>query len=143
VIIKGSNNRGMKKIMFLLMLIVSCYGCNKIENPFTKFKIGTFSGVKIVHYFGTNYDFMDTLTIKFESTEYSYLGLTSTHPLDCGSGNYIIKDNSIEFNDELVRTDNLTWDWILSGMFNLQITDDSIILNQNKPGLQISCRLKK
>jgi hypothetical protein len=129
----------MKKIIFFLVLIVACYGCKKDDNEIS----GTFSGEKIVHYFGTNYDFVDTITIKFKSIEYSYLGITSTHPPDCGSGNYIIKDNSIEFNDELVRTCNLTWDWILSGMYNFRIIDDSITLNQNKPGLQISCRLKK
>jgi len=143
VIINESNNRVMKRIMFILLIILYSYGCNKDDNGITKFKIGTFSGKKVVHYSGTNYDFADTVTIKFENTKYTYSGLTSTHPSDCGSGNYLIKDNSIEFNDELVRNDLYTWDWILSGLYNLQITDDSIILNQNRPGIQISCRFKK
>lgn len=84
-------------------------------------------------------DSVDTITIQFDSTTYSY---SSSNTLDFGKGNYLIKNNSIEFNDELVRDDLYTWDWILSGTYNLQITEDSIILNQNKPGLQISCRFK-
>jgi hypothetical protein len=133
----------MKKILLILVVIMYGYGCNKDDNGITKFKIGTFSGEKTVHYFGTNYDFMDTLTIKFESTKYSYSGLTSTHPSDFGNGIYLIKDNSIEFDDEVARNDLYTWDWIIVGMYNFRIIGDSIILIQNKAGLQITCRLKK
>ncbi len=133
----------MKRITFFLVLIVAWYGCKENDKETSQFNIGTFSGEKTVHYFGTNYDFVDTITIKFDSTKYSYSGLTSTHPPDYGSGNYIIKDNSIEFNDEEFRIALYTWDWIIAGMYNFRTINDSIILNQNNTGLQISCRLKK
>jgi len=130
----------MKKLIFLLAFVVVLSGCKKDENGITKFKIGTFHGEKTIYYPSTRYGSVDTITIQFDSTTYSY---SSSNALDFGRGNYLIKNNSIEFNDELVRNDLYTWDWIFSGMYNLQITDDSIILNQNKPGLQISCRFKK
>jgi hypothetical protein len=133
----------VKKIIFLLVFIVSCYGCTKDNNEISKFKIGTFYGEKIVHYFGTNYDFVDTITIEFESTKYTYSGSTFPHPPDFGSGNYLIKNNSIEFNDEVARNALYTWDWILVGMYKFRTIDDSIILNQNNSYIQISCRLKK
>jgi hypothetical protein len=129
----------MRKIMFILVIILYGYGCNKDDNGITKFKIGTFHGEKTTYLYTPN-ESVDTITIKFDSTTYSY---STSNTLDFGRGKYFIKDNSIEFNDELVRNALYTYDWILSGMYNLQITDDSIILNQNKQGLQISCRLKK
>ena len=130
----------MKKIAFFLVLIIACYGCKKNDNETSKFNIGTFQGEKTIYYPNTHYESVDTITIQFDSTTYSY---SSSNALDIGRGNYLIKDNSVEFNDELVRDDLYTWDWILSGTFNLQITDGLIILNQNNLGNQISCRLKR
>jgi len=133
----------MKKVIFILAIILSCYGCEKINDVNSKFSTGTYVGEKTVHYFGTNYDFVDTITIEFDSMKYRYLGSTSTHPPDFGNGNYLIKNNSIEFNDEVARIDLYTWDWILVGEHKFRVNVDSLVMNQNSSYIQISCRLIK
>ncbi len=130
----------MKRIAFFLVLIIAWYGCKKNDNETSKFNIGTFQGEKTIYYPSTHYESADTITIQFDSTTYSY---SSSNALDFGRGNYLIKNNSVEFKDEEFRIALYTWDWILSGTFNLQITDGLIILNQNNLGNQISCRLKR
>ncbi len=79
----------MKKIIFLIVIIVSIYGCKKDDDESEKFVTGTFSGQKTVHNFGTNYDFTDTIKIVFEHTKYTYFGSTSTQPGDFGYGKMI------------------------------------------------------
>jgi hypothetical protein len=130
----------MKKIIFILVLIVSCSGCKKDNNEIINFKIGTFYGEKAIYYLDTYYESVDTITIKFDSTTYAYSGCDV---LDFGRGNYLIKDNSIEFNDQEGRVALYTWDWIITGIYGLRTIDDSLILNQNSSDIRISCRLRK
>ena len=133
-------NDNMKKIICILVIIVSCYGCKKDNNEIIDFKIGTFYGEKTIYYLDTHYESVDTITIKFDSTIYAYSG---SDVLDFGRGNYLIKDNSIEFNDEEARVALYTWDWIITGIYRFRTIDDSIIFNLNSSDIQISCRLKK
>ncbi len=115
----------MKKIAFFLVLIIACYGCKKNDNEASKFNIGTFQGEKTIYYPSTHCESVDTITIQFDSTTYSY---SSSNALDIGRGNYLIKNNSVEFNDEEFRIALYTWDWIIAGMYNFRTIDDSIIL---------------
>jgi major membrane immunogen (membrane-anchored lipoprotein) len=130
----------MKKIMFILVIILSCFGCKKVDNEISKFTTGTYSGEKAIYYLDTHYKSFDTITIKFDSTTYSY---SSSYTLDFGRGNYLIKNNSIEFNDDESRNDLYSWEWILGGTHKFQMTGDSLILNQNGSYIQVSCRLKR
>jgi major membrane immunogen (membrane-anchored lipoprotein) len=130
----------MKKIIFILVIILSCYGCKKDDNETSKFTTGTYSGEKTIYYSDTHYESLDKITIKFDSSTYSYSG---SDALDFGRGNYLIKNNSIEFNDDEVRIALYTWDWILGGMHQFRTIGDSLILNQNGSYIQVSCRLKK
>ena len=59
------------------------------------------------------------------------------------SGNYLIKNNSIEFNDDEARIALYSWEWILGGTHKFRIIGDSLILNQNGSYIQVSCRFKK
>jgi len=134
----------MKKVaIIVLVIIASCYGCSKDDTETSKFVTGTFSGQKTVHYFITNYDFTDTITIVFEGTKYTYFGSASTHPPDFGYGSFLIENNSFEFEDEVARIALYTLDWILAGKHQYRTFGDSLILNQNSSSLQISCKLKK
>ena len=101
---------------------------------------GTYSGEKSIFYLGTNSTSVDTITIKFDSDTYSYSGSST---LDYGRGNYVIKDNSIEFNDGLFRNALYSWEWILGGTHQLRMVGDSLILNQNGSYIQVSCKFKK
>lgn len=128
----------MKKIIFILVIILSCYGCTK-ENPeFSKFATGTYYGEKTIHYLGTNSTSVDTITIMFDSSKYSYSG---SDALDFGRGNYRIKSNSIEFNDDEARIALYSWEWILGGIHKFRMTGDSLLLNQNGSYVQVSCKL--
>ena len=130
----------MKKIIFILVIILSCYGCTKENSEFSKFVTGTYYGEKTIHYLGTNSTSVDTITIKFDISTYSYSG---SDALDFCRGNYLIKNNSIEFNDDEARNALYSWEWILVGTHKLHIIGDSLILNQNGSAIQVSCRLKK
>jgi hypothetical protein len=130
----------MKKIIFILVIILSCYGCTKDNSEISKFATGTYSGEKTIHYLGTNSTFVDTITIKFDISTYSYSG---SDALDFGRGNYLIKNNSIEFNDDEARNALYSWEWILGGTHKFQMIDDSLILNQNGSYIQVLCRFKK
>jgi hypothetical protein len=132
-----------KTTIIFLVIIASCYGCSKDDNETIKYVTGTFSGQKTVHYFGTNTDFTDTIKIIFENTKYTYFSSTSKQPGDSGYGSFLIKNNSIEFKDEVARITLYTWDWILSGNYQFQIAGDSLFLNQKNSSKEISCRLKK
>jgi hypothetical protein len=128
----------MKKIIFILVIILSFYGCKKIDNESPKFATGTYTGEKAIYYLGTNSTSVDTITIKFDSTTYSYSG---SGALDYGRGNYLINDNSVEFNDDEARNALYSWEWILGGTHKFQMIGDSLILNQNGSYIQVSCRL--
>jgi hypothetical protein len=130
----------MKKILFTLAIILSCYGCKKDDNELSKFTAGTYSGEKTIYYSDTHFESLDTITIKFDSNTYSYSG---SDALDFGRGNYLIKNSSIEFNDDEARIALYTWEWILAGTHKFQIIGDSLIMNQNGSYIQVSCRLKK
>jgi hypothetical protein len=130
----------LNNIGFILVFIASCYGCKKEDNEISKFYNTTFQGVKSIYYLNTHYESADTITIKFDSSSYSY---SSSNTLDFGRGNYLLKNNSIEFIDEEVRNDLYTWEWILGGTHKFSIIGDSVILYQNDSYIQVSCRLKK
>jgi major membrane immunogen (membrane-anchored lipoprotein) len=130
----------MKKIMFILVIILSCFECKKVDDESSKFTTGTYSGEKTIYYSDTHYESHDSITIKFDSNAYSYSG---SDALDFGRGNYLIKNNSIKFNDEEGRNDLYSWEWILGGTHKFQMIGDSLILNQNGSYIQVSCRLKK
>jgi hypothetical protein len=134
----------MNKVEIIALVIIASFsGCSKDYAETAKFVTGNFSGIKIVHYSGTNYDFADTISIVFEDTKYTYFGSTSIHPRDFGYGNFHIKNNSFVFEDEVARNTLYNWDWILVGIHQFRISGDSLILNQKNSSLQISCRLKK
>jgi|GEM_PF-1928777 len=130
----------MKKKIFILVIILSFYGCGKIDNENPKFTTGTYSGEKAIYYLGTNYTSVDTITIKFDNTAYSYSG---SNALDFGRGNYLIRSNSIVFNDDEARNALYSWEWILVGVHKFRLNGDSLVLNQNGSNIQVSCRLKK
>jgi hypothetical protein len=130
----------MKKIAFFIVLIIAWYGCKKDDKEISKFAPGTYFGEKTIYYSSTHYESIDTITINFDSTTYTY---SSSDALDFGKGNYFIKNDSIGFNDLEIRTALYTWDWILSGMYKFVIIDDSMILDSKYYNVQISCRLKK
>ena len=130
----------MKKIIFILVFILSCYGCEKGNNETSIFATGTYSGKKTIYYSDTHYKSIDTIRIKFDNNTYSYSGVDA---LDFGRGNYLIKNNSIEFNDDEARNALYSWEWILGGSHNFRVVLDSLILNQNGSYIQVSCRLKK
>ncbi len=130
----------MKKIIAILIIIASIYGCKKNENEIPKFISGTYTGEKTLFYSDTHYETSDTITIKFDSTSYIYSG---TDLLDFGRGKYVVQNSSIEFKDDEARIALYSWEWILGGVYKFQITDDQMILNQNGSHLQISCRLRK
>ena len=130
----------MKNITFILLIILSCYGCKKDNNEIYKFSTGTYSGEKTIYYSDTHYKSFDTISIKFDNNTYSYSG---SDALDFGRGNYLIKNNSIEFNDEEARIALYTWEWILGGTHNFRVIADSLIMNQNGSYVQVTCKLKK
>ena len=132
----------MNKISLLLILVLISIisSCRKDNTEISKLSSGTYYGEKTIYYSDTHYESVDTITIRFDSTTYTY---SSSESLDFGKGNYLIKNNSIEFKDEVARIALYTWDWILGGTYKLQMTDDSIMLNQNNSYIQISCRLKR
>ena len=130
----------MKIVIFLLSIVVIFYSCIKENSEISEFVTGTYSGEKSIFYLGTNSTSVDTITIKFDSGTYSYSGSST---LDYGRGNYVIKDNSIEFNDGLFRNALYSWEWILGGTHQLRMVGDSLILNQNGSYIQVSCKFKK
>jgi hypothetical protein len=112
----------------------------KDNTEISKFDTGTYSGTKTIYYLDTHYQSVDTITIRFDSSTYSYSG---SDALDFGRGNYLIKSNSIEFNDNEARNDLYSWEWILVGAHNFRLNGDSLVLNQNGSYIQITCRLIK
>lgn len=130
----------MKKLISILAIIASIYGCKKSDNEIPNFKSGTFKGEKTIYYSDTQYESSDTITIKFDSTSYTYSG---SDPLDFGRGKYLIQNSSIEFKDYEARIALYSWEWILGGVYKFQIIDNQMILNQNGSHFQISCRLRK
>jgi hypothetical protein len=126
----------------IVLLLVIMTACNK-ENDNTegsKFATGTYSGEKSIYYVSAHSESVDTITINFESNTYSYF---SSNTLDFGRGNYLIKNNSIDLNDDEARIALYSWEWILSGTHQYQIIGDSLILNQTSPNHKVSCRLIK
>jgi hypothetical protein len=130
----------MKKTIFILVIILSFYGCKKIDNESPKFATGTYTGEKAIYYLGTNSTSVDTITIKFDISTYSYSG---SDALDFGRGNYLIKRNSVEFNDDEARNALYSWEWILVGSHKFRINGDSLVLIQDGSFIQVSCRLIK
>ena len=130
----------MKRTIFFLVLILSCYGCTKENSEFSKFATGTYYGEKTIYYLGTYNKSVDTITIKFASSTYSYIG---SDALDFGRGNYLIKNNSIEFKDDEARNALYSWEWILVGEHKFRLNGDSLILNKNGSYIQVSLRLMK
>ncbi len=133
-------NKIMKRIVFLLAVIVLCFGCSKDDTEISEFSTGTYSGVKTIYYLGTHNKSVDTITIKFDISTYSYTG---SDALDFGRGNYLIKSNSIEFNDDEIRIALNSWEWILVGTHKFKSNGDSLYLNQNGSYVKVSCRLIK
>jgi hypothetical protein len=130
----------MKNILIILLIIISCCGCTKENSEFQKFESGTYYGEKTIHYQVTNSSSVDTITIRFENGMYSY---SSSDALDFGRGNYLIKSNSIEFNDNEARIALYSWDWILGGIHKFRMAGDSLILNQDGSYINVSCKLSK
>ncbi len=130
----------MKKLIFLLSMTILCYGCAKDDTDISKFATGTYSGEKTIYYLGTHNKSVDTITIKFDSSTYSYIG---SDALDFGRGNYLLKNNSIEFKDDEARNALYSWEWILVGAHKFRLSGDSLVLNQDGSYIQVSCRLLK
>jgi hypothetical protein len=131
----------MKTIVILVLITAAfCYQCTKDNTESSEFTTGTYSGEKSIYNLNTHSESVDTIAINFEGNTYSYSG---SNTLDYGRGNYLIKKNSIDFNDEEARIALYSWEWILGGTHQFRITGDSLNMNQNRPGFQVSCRLIK
>lgn len=132
--------RNIIKILIFAVAVTILSGCQKEKIEISKFSAGTYYGEKDIHYFSTNTFIRDTITIKFDSIKYIYSG---SHSLDYGKGNYLISDDSIEFNDEYARITLYSWDWILSGKYDVRSSDDSLILSKKYYNQLTTCRLTK
>ncbi len=130
----------MKYILFFLVSVLSFWGCTKHETGISKFEIGTYYGERNTYNKATHANRIDTITIAFDTANYIYAG---SYILDSGRGNYFIKNDSIELNDQVARIALYSWDWILGGMYKLIIIDDGIILSKNYSDIQVSYRLKR
>jgi hypothetical protein len=130
----------MKKILLILIIISTCFGCKKVDNENSKFNTGTYTGEKTIYYPDSHHESLDTITIKFDSNSYTYSG---SDALDFGRGNYVVETNSIEFNDDEARNALYSWEWILGGTHTFRMMGDSLVLNQNGLHLKVTCRLKK
>jgi hypothetical protein len=128
----------MKEIILFLVIIAFSYGCTKDDNQFSRFSAGTYSGEKTIYYMDTHNKSVDTISIRFDSSTYIYSG---SWALDNGHGNYFIKDNLIEFNDDVARIALYSWEWILGGTHNFRIVGDSLILNQTGSYIKVTSRL--
>jgi hypothetical protein len=129
-----------KSAIFIVAMMVSCFGCTKNNAETSKFMTGTYSGVKSIYCSDMHQESIDTITIKFDGNTYIYSG---SGTLDFGRGNYLLNNSSIQFNDTEGRIALYSWEWILSGMYQFKTFNDSLILIQNGSYLQISCRLIK
>ncbi len=130
----------IKILVYTIAAVSIISGCTKDENESTKFSAGTYYGEKGIHYFSTNTYTRDTITIKFDSIKYLYSGSWS---LDYGKGNYLISNDTIEFNDEYARITLYSWHWILFGKFKFELVDDFLILTKKQHNQLITCRLTK
>jgi len=128
----------MKKLIILLSIILFCFGCAKEKTEISNFFPGTYSGEKTIYYMDTHNKSVDTISIRFDSGTYIYSG---SWALDYGHGNYFIKDNLIEFNDDVARIALYSWEWILGGTHNFRIVGDSLILNQTGSYIKVTSRL--
>jgi hypothetical protein len=134
----------MKKILFLLLIAGSVWNCKKDSGQIQKIQPGTFHGEKTVYYFSTHLTSSDTITMQLDDSTYSYSELNVQNTLDFGRGNYIIQNDSVQFNDDEARVALYSWSWIISGKFRFEFGNDGVlILNKNFPDRQISCRLNR
>jgi len=134
----------MKKILFLLLIAGSIWGCEKDSNQIQKNQLGTFRGNKTIYYFSTHLSSTDTITMQLDDSTYSYSELNVQNTLDFGRGYYTIQNDSIQFNDDEARVALYSWSWIISGKFRFEYTDDAtLILNQKNSDRQTSCILHR
>jgi hypothetical protein len=133
-------NASLSYLPFLLVSILLSFGCTKHDPESSVLKIGTYTGVKRIYYQSTRFESADTITLTFDTDGYSYSGSGN---LDFGRGTYLLKDNTIQFNDEEARVALYSWDWIITGFYQYKLIDDSLILNHDGSNVQISCRLRK
>jgi hypothetical protein len=82
-------------------------------------------------------------SLKNELIWHEICRISNSFALDFGRGNYLLKNNSIDFNDEEARIALYAWEWILGGTHQLRIAGESLILNQNTQNFSVSCRLIK
>jgi hypothetical protein len=135
------NSNVMTKLTLpISVLLIFLYGCTKDNYEASSFSTGTFSGIKSVYYTSTHYQSIDTITINFDISTYSY---GSSGSLDFGSGSYSLTNNAIEFHDDVARITLYSWDWIIDGTFQSNAKNDSLILTQNFQNRKISCSLRK
>jgi hypothetical protein len=132
----------MRKFAVLLVLaffFISCERNNYLPVS-VELKNGTYSGVKVIYYPAVDYHASDTISVVFDDQSYSYSGISA---LDYGRGSYKIKGDSIHMNDEDFRIALYSWDWILSGKYQIRLSGDSLILSRKNFTQVTTCRLLK
>jgi hypothetical protein len=126
----------MKNIILIIITLFSLVSCEM--SPEVKlFQSGKYhGGFKIVYPIG--FITTDTIYLSIHEDRYEY---SSSSSLNYGSGHFIEKSNSIEFEDEVLRFGPWAWTWILSGTYNLSAKDDTIFLEKVTSSAHYSYRL--
>ena len=109
----------MKQFCIGIVLAILFYSCEKTESASYSLG-GTYMGM----FSRTG---MDTtqVTLFFDQNRFNGKSSRANYPAVC-AGTFLLEDNTIQFRDTCAWTANFDWSLILSGSYNINISDGTV-----------------
>ncbi|HEX6192209.1 MAG TPA: hypothetical protein VFZ42_07585 [Chitinophagaceae bacterium] len=109
----------MKQLYISILLAVLFFSCEKTESA--SYSLGG-------NYLGIfSRTGMDTTQVSlfFDQNRFEGFSSRTNYPAICG-GTFTLEDNTIQFTDSCAWTANFDWSLILSGAYNISISDGTV-----------------
>ena len=109
----------MKQVFIGVVLAILFYSCEKTESASYSLG-GTYMGM----FSRTG---MDTTQVSlfFDQNRFNGKSSRANYPAVC-AGTFLLEDNTIQFRDTCAWTANFDWSLILSGSYNISISDGTV-----------------
>lgn len=115
----------MKRICFIIALLLLFCGCNEDINEIESIPDGVYTGTYQREYAHTSPTLISNITLAFTSGTWWGTSSTPRYPALC-NGDFTIKNGIINFENQCVWTADFDWSFILSGEYSIAQNGDVI-----------------
>jgi len=115
----------IKRFWIVIITLISCFGCQDDDFKNVEIPDGVYTGTFVRDAVWLDNEPIAHITITISSNKWSGASDIVKYPALC-NGSYSIRDKRIVFQNDCAWTAEFDWSLILSGEYEMKISDNSI-----------------